>query len=130
MQKFGLLGSLVILVALFASESNAEFYWKNNKIVRAYELNNEISTPQDFSTTVSELNTINTAAVPQQVQVAESALDLLQTIKFDCTGKPTGPNKDTKYCDIYHACVFGKQSKTYACEQMGERFYYDANLQR
>jgi hypothetical protein len=56
--------------------------------------------------------------------------NLIQGIVFDCTSKPTGPNRDTKYCDIFHACVFGKQAKTYACSQAGGASYYDEYLQR
>lgn len=58
------------------------------------------------------------------------AENLLNGIKFDCSNKPTGPNRDSKYCDIYHACVFGKQLKTYSCPHIGERFYFDEKSQR
>jgi hypothetical protein len=50
---------------------------------------------------------------------------LITGIQFDCTGKPTGFYKDTKYCDLFHVCVGFKQRKTYGCPQIGDKFYYD-----
>lgn len=153
-QTLGLLGSLMLLVAVFAGQSAAEFVWKDNKIVRQSELGNDLllkdtAVVQPTVSSSSSLNTLNPlnnivigdiqnlqniqkqAALPvvaaQQVQQQQTDL---QSIKFDCTGKPTGPNKDTKYCDVYHACVFGKQAKTYVCDHLGERFYYDEMTQR
>lgn len=146
------LGPLVL--ALMVALASAEFYWKDNKIVRQSELVNDAALLKDNTmgttlggtvvaaaqTTSNSLNSYVIGGVEKQFAVVTPAsvisgvvqqvVDPLQSIKFDCSGKPTGPNKDPKYCDVYHACVFGKQSKVYACEQMGERFYYDENLQR
>lgn len=133
------LGSFVALVVLVAGTVSAEFYWKDNKIVRQAELGNDALLKDTIvgQPTLNSLNSLNSIVVSSDAQ-KQMAITTpqqpvptdLQSIKFDCTGKPTGPNKDPKYCDVYHACVFGKQSKTYACDQMGERFYYDENLQR
>ncbi|RMZ94261.1 hypothetical protein BpHYR1_034115, partial [Brachionus plicatilis] len=69
--------------------------------------------------------------VPQEPQFVPTVQEQTITgISFDCSNKPTGPNKDNQYCDIYHACVFGKQEKTYGCAQNGERFYYDETTQK
>jgi len=46
-------------------------------------------------------------------------------IPFDCRGRPTGHWRDTRFCDIFHACVHGYQRKTYACPIVGERTYFD-----
>lgn len=53
---------------------------------------------------------------------------LISGIPFDCSGKPTGFYKDTKYCDIFHVCVSFQQRKTYGCPQLGAQFYYDETL--
>lgn len=137
--NLGLLGSFVILVAVLVGNSSAEFYWKDNKIVRQSEIANDILLKDTPVTVQSTLNSIvvgdiqkqatQSMNLPQATQMPVVVNDL-QSIKFDCTGKPTGPNKDPKYCDVYHACVFGKQSKVYACDQIGDRFYYDEHLQR
>lgn len=103
-------------------ESYQEFYWKNNKIVRQYQLNennnnNVAVAPEQFK----NLNTRQEPAVEE---------NLITGVAFDCANKPTGPNKDPRFCDLYHACVFGRQLKTYSCPQLGERFYYDEKSQR
>ena len=70
-------------------------------------------------------------SVPQEPQFVPTVQEQTITgISFDCSNKPTGPNKDNQYCDIYHACVFGQQQKTYGCAQNGERFYYDETTQK
>jgi hypothetical protein len=51
--------------------------------------------------------------------------NLIGGIPFDCRGLPTGPVRDNRFCDIFHACVFGQQRKTYACPFVGERTYFD-----
>lgn len=51
--------------------------------------------------------------------------NLIGGVAFDCTYKPTGHWRDEKYCDIFHACVFGQQRKSYACPFVGERTYFD-----
>lgn len=51
-------------------------------------------------------------------------------IPFDCTTRPTGHWRDTNFCDIFHACVWGNQRKTYLCPIIGERTYFDEVTQR
>ena len=51
-------------------------------------------------------------------------------IPFDCRGRPTGHWRDTRFCDIFHACVHGYQRKTYACPIVGERTYFDEVTKR
>jgi hypothetical protein len=51
-------------------------------------------------------------------------------IAFDCAAKPTGHWRDATFCDIYHACVWGQQRKTYLCPIVGERTYFDEQTQR
>jgi hypothetical protein len=51
-------------------------------------------------------------------------------IPFDCRGRPTGHWRDTRFCDIFHACVHGYQRKTYACPIVGERTYFDEITKR
>jgi len=43
-------------------------------------------------------------------------------IPFDCRGRPTGHWRDTRFCDIFHACVHGYQRKTYACPIVGIQY--------
>lgn len=50
---------------------------------------------------------------------------LVGGIKFDCSSRPTGHWRDSIYCDIFHACVFGHQRKTYSCPFVGEYTYFD-----
>lgn len=50
---------------------------------------------------------------------------LVGGIPFDCRGRPSGHWRDGRYCDIFHACVFGMQRKTYSCPFVGERTYFD-----
>ena len=56
--------------------------------------------------------------------------NLIGGIPFDCRGLPTGPVRDNRFCDIFHACVFGQQRKTYACPFVGERTYFEPATQR
>lgn len=56
--------------------------------------------------------------------------NLVGGISFDCRGRSTGHWRDTKYCDIFHACVFGIQRKTYVCPYVGERTYFDETTRR
>lgn len=51
--------------------------------------------------------------------------NLIGGIVFNCQGKPTGHHRDAKYCDVFHACVFGQQRKTYSCPYVGENTYFD-----
>jgi hypothetical protein len=56
--------------------------------------------------------------------------NLVGGIPFDCHGKPTGHYRDYKYCDIFHACVYGSQRKTYSCPYVGERTFFDEYTKR
>lgn len=56
--------------------------------------------------------------------------ELVSGIPFDCRRKPNGHWKDTRYCDVFHACIGGEQKKTYSCAQLGERIYFDENTRR
>lgn len=56
--------------------------------------------------------------------------NLIYGITFDCSGKQTGFYRDTRYCDIFHVCVNSVQKKTYACPQVGDRFYYDESTRK
>lgn len=59
-------------------------------------------------------------------QTGETIIEnLIGGIPFDCTIRPTGHWRDSKYCDIFHACVFGSQRKTYSCAFVGEHTYFD-----
>jgi len=117
----------VILFLTLAEKSTQDFSWKNNRIVK-----------QDSLGGYGNIPSAHPQPQPQPQQPASQEPQFVPTVQeqtisgisFDCTGKPTGPNKDTQYCDIYHACVFGKQQKTYGCAQNGERFYYDEKTQK
>lgn len=56
--------------------------------------------------------------------------NLVGGIPFDCRGRSTGHWRDNKYCDIFHACVYGIQRKTYVCPYVGERTYFDETTRR
>jgi hypothetical protein len=56
--------------------------------------------------------------------------ELITGIPFDCRRKSNGHWKDTRYCDVYHACIGGEQKKTYSCAQLGERIYFDETTKR
>jgi hypothetical protein len=45
-------------------------------------------------------------------------------------GKLNGHWKDTRFCDVFHACISGEQKKTYSCAQLGERIYFDETTRR
>ena len=51
-------------------------------------------------------------------------------VPFDCKGRIDGHWRDTRYCDVFHACIAGEQRRSYGCNQIGERFYFDDALQR
>ena len=105
---------LCVISVSFQQQLDSAAYWRfNKKIARQYQaMSNPSPNPN-----------------PNQngVNLPES---LITGISFDCTGKQTGPNKDPQYCDVFHACVYGKQQKTYACPQIGDRFYFDQATQR
>lgn len=74
-------------------------------------------------------------AYPIQQPVVSSQGDIIIEntiggIPFDCRGRPTGHWRDTRFCDIFHACVHGYQRKTYACPIVGERTYFDEITKR
>ena len=56
--------------------------------------------------------------------------ELVTGIPFDCRRKSNGHWKDTRYCDVFHACIGGEQKKTYSCAQLGERIYFDETTKR
>jgi hypothetical protein len=51
-------------------------------------------------------------------------------VPFDCKGRIDGHWRDTRYCDVFHACVAGVQQRSYACYQVGQRFYFDDASQK
>ncbi len=51
-------------------------------------------------------------------------------VPFDCKGRIDGHWRDTRYCDVFHACIAGEQKRSYACFQVGERFYFDDASQK
>ena len=56
--------------------------------------------------------------------------NLVGGIPFNCLGRPTGHYRDSRFADIFHACVYGSQRKTYACPIVGERTYFDEITRR
>lgn len=50
---------------------------------------------------------------------------LVGGVPFNCIGRPTGHYRDSHFCDVFHACVYGQQRKTYACPFVGENSYFD-----
>lgn len=68
---------------------------------------------------------------PTRTNNGETILEnLIGGISFNCQGKPTGHHRDTQFCDIFHACVFGQQKKTYSCPFVGENTYFDDTTRR
>lgn len=51
-------------------------------------------------------------------------------IDFDCRFRPSGHYRDSNFCDVYHACVYGYHRKTYTCPIVGDRTYFDEFTQR
>ena len=71
----------------------------------------------------------------QQPTITNTGETIIETlvggIPFDCSGRPSGHWRDGKFCDIFHACVFGYQRKTYACPfSYGERTYFSEITRR
>jgi hypothetical protein len=70
----------------------------------------------------------------QQMQYQENnnngREDVITGIPFDCRNKPNGHWKDTRFCDVFHACIHGEQRKTYSCAQVGDRTYFDEVTKR
>ena len=56
--------------------------------------------------------------------------NLIGGLAFNCAGLPTGHHRDTKLCNIFHACVYGQQRKTYVCPFVGEHTYFDEVTRR
>ena len=55
---------------------------------------------------------------------------LVLDVSFDCRGRIDGHWRDTRYCDVFHACIAGEQKRSYGCNQIGERFYFDDASQK
>ena len=51
-------------------------------------------------------------------------------VPFDCKGRIDGHWRDVRYCDVFHACIAGEQKRSYGCNQIGERFYFDDASQK
>ncbi|CAF4645617.1 unnamed protein product, partial [Rotaria magnacalcarata] len=63
----------------------------------------------------------NFILLPPPVQNQKVILDVV----FDCKGRIDGHWRDTRYCDVFHACLAGEQKRSYGCNQIGEKFYFD-----
>jgi hypothetical protein len=55
---------------------------------------------------------------------------IVVNVPFDCKGRIDGHWRDVRYCDIFHACIAGEQKRSYGCNQIGERFYFDDASQK
>lgn len=55
---------------------------------------------------------------------------LILNVPFDCKGRIDGHWRDSRYCDVFHACLAGEQKRSYGCNQVGERFYFDDASQK
>ena len=55
---------------------------------------------------------------------------IVLNVAFDCKGRIDGHWRDTRYCDVFHACLAGEQKRSYGCNQVGERFYFDDASQK
>jgi len=55
---------------------------------------------------------------------------IVVNVQYDCKGRIDGHWRDTRYCDIFHACISGEQKRSYGCNQIGERFYFDDASQK
>lgn len=55
---------------------------------------------------------------------------VITNVPFDCKGRIDGHWRDARYCDIFHACLAGEQKRSYGCNQVGERFYFDDASQK
>jgi hypothetical protein len=139
------LASALLLLSLVDAQSNL---WKNRFVKQwqpfgssdsSIESNNVVAIESNGNFGSQNVGGFSNQPSPSQTNVpsqggngvvAPVTENLLTGIQFDCTNKPTGPNKDPNYCDVFHACVYGKQQKTYGCPQVGDRFYYDASTQK
>lgn len=111
----------ILTIVSFVDRTNCyqDFWWKNNRIIKQ---NNEKSW--------KNFNFEELKKFPKIEFVPTISEQIIDFVDFDCSNKPTGPNKNNLYCDIYHACVFGELKKTYICAHNGERFYYDEKTQK
>ena len=55
---------------------------------------------------------------------------IVVNVPFDCKGRIDGHWRDTRYCDVFHACIAGEQKRSYGCNQIGEHFYFDDASQK
>ncbi|CAF3242334.1 unnamed protein product [Rotaria sp. Silwood2] len=55
---------------------------------------------------------------------------VIVNVPFDCKGHIDGHWRDLRYCDVFHACLAGEQKRSYGCNQIGERFYFDDTSQK
>ena len=79
---------------------------------------------RNFSLIVSPIVVVLISITSSQSQ------QVLTNVPFDCKGRLDGFWRDTRYCDVFHACVAGEQKRSYGCPQVGERFYFDDQTQR
>ena len=55
---------------------------------------------------------------------------VIVNVPYDCKGRIDGHWRDTRYCDVFHACIAGEQKRSYACTQIQEQFYFDDATQK
>ncbi|CAF1025316.1 unnamed protein product [Brachionus calyciflorus] len=70
----------------------------------------------------------NPFPIQQQTQTSSGEIiteNLIGGLPFNCLNKPTGHFRDSFFCDVFHACVYGQQRKTYSCPFVGELVYFD-----
>lgn len=147
--------AFVLLSLLAFGKNTFQQNWNNDNVVRQWEQNafqyenihNQAQLKEEFMQTSNK----NPAPIPLQVinqqgmqangpypikqetitNTGEKIVEnLIGGIPFDCTTKPTGHWRDGKFCDIFHACVYGQQRKTYVCPIVGERTYFDEVTKR
>ncbi|RNA40126.1 hypothetical protein BpHYR1_044115 [Brachionus plicatilis] len=150
--------SAFILLSLLAlGKYSVQQSWKNDKIVRQWEpntfqyetvqnqaqLNEEFLHPAGKNPAPIPLQMVNQAGQGAQANgpypikqetmtnTGEKIVEnLIGGIPFDCATKPTGHWRDGNFCDIFHACVYGQQRKSYVCPIVGERTYFDEVTKR
>ncbi|CAF1002984.1 unnamed protein product [Brachionus calyciflorus] len=70
----------------------------------------------------------NPFPIQQKTQTSSGEViieNLIGGLPFNCLNKPTGHFRDSFFCDVFHACVYGQQRKTYSCPFVGELVYFD-----
>lgn len=55
---------------------------------------------------------------------------VIVNVPYDCKGRIDGHWRDIRYCDVFHACLAGEQKRSYGCNQVGERFFFDDVTQK